>query len=125
MFYTLVWQRVCLTMWVNYFVYIHIEISPCSASSPAAVLVGTAVGIEPRLPAYKPCLLPTRPPQLTTKLQKAGLILTEKLRDIIGKIKDKKFRNRIFPSFNQPQIPNQPRPMEHNRIHFRINSQGS
>ena len=32
----------------------------CSASPPAAVLVVMAVGIEPRLPAYKPCLLTTR-----------------------------------------------------------------
>ena len=37
----------------------------CSASPPAAVMVVMAVGIEPGLPAYKPCLLTTTLPQLT------------------------------------------------------------
>ena len=37
----------------------------CSASPPAAVMVETAVGIEPGPPAYKPCLLTTTLPQLT------------------------------------------------------------
>ena len=36
----------------------------CSASPPVTVMVVTAVGIEPRLPTYKPCLLTTTLPQL-------------------------------------------------------------
>ena len=58
-------------------------------------------------------------------LQKAGLmqILTEKLRDY-WKERVKRFQKNI-PQFNQPQIPNQPRPMEYNRRHFRTNSQGN
>ena len=37
----------------------------CSASSPAAVMVVMAVGIEPGPPTYKPCLLTTTLPWLT------------------------------------------------------------
>ena len=37
----------------------------CSPSPPAAVLVVMAVGIEPRQPAYKPCLLTSRLLRLT------------------------------------------------------------
>ena len=38
----------------------------CSASPPAAVMVVMAMGIEPRLPVYKPCLLTTTLPWLTS-----------------------------------------------------------
>ena len=37
----------------------------CSASQPAAVMVVMEVGIEPGLPAYKPCLLTTTLLRLT------------------------------------------------------------
>ena len=56
-------------------------------------------------------------------LQKAGLILTEKLR--LLERKSEKIRSRVFPNLNQPQIPNQPGPMEYNRRHLGTNSQGN
>ena len=57
-------------------------------------------------------------------LQKAGLILTEKLRDY-WEDRARRCRDRIFPNLNQPQISYKPRPMEYNRRYLRTNSWGN
>ena len=40
-------------------------------------MVVIAVGIEPRLPTYKPCLLTTTPPWLTLEHQFDAIIITK------------------------------------------------
>ena len=62
----------------------------CSPSPSAAVMVVMAVGIEPRPPTYKPCLLTTTLPWLTIKYCKA----TGKVRHFLAW-----FRGKITPLY--------------------------